>query len=294
MPGRPRVFDCFTFFNELDLLEVRLNELAPVVDVFVISEATRTFTGKEKPLYFKENSARFAPFLDRIIHVVVEDFPDTSSSWVREIHQRDCVRRGLTSAGPGDILLLSDVDEIPRAEAVARMLAHPPGANDVICFELDWHAFYFDVRLHEKWVRLGPRAIRLRSLATIDGLRGVYAPAGGFWRDAVRWIKAVRRMRRPVRRRVLPDAGWHFSWMGGVEAVARKGGSISEHSHVRPGDKSADWARAHMDGVLGNRQSYEMLTSMAGLPDHVRAHPDRFARYFLSAAEASPASSSAE
>ena len=147
MPGRPRVFDCFTFFNELDLLEVRLNELAPVVDVFVIAEATRTFTGKEKPLYFKENSARFAPFLDRMVHVVVDDFPDTSSSWTREIHQRDCVRRGLASAGPEDILLLSDVDEIPRAGSVAQMLDDPPGPNEVICFELDWHAFYFNVRL---------------------------------------------------------------------------------------------------------------------------------------------------
>lgn len=69
-----RIYDCFTFFNELDLLELRLNELASVVDYFVIAEATHTFTGKPKPLHFKENAARFEAFLPRIIHIIVEDF----------------------------------------------------------------------------------------------------------------------------------------------------------------------------------------------------------------------------
>jgi len=73
------IYDCFTFFNELDLLEIRLNVLKDVVDRFVLVEATQTFTGRPKPLYYKENAARFAAFADRIIHVVVDDFSAADS-----------------------------------------------------------------------------------------------------------------------------------------------------------------------------------------------------------------------
>ena len=69
------IFDCFTFFNELDILEIRLNEMAPMVDRFVLVEARKTFQGADKPLYFDQNKARFTPFLDKIEHVIV-DFPE--------------------------------------------------------------------------------------------------------------------------------------------------------------------------------------------------------------------------
>jgi len=276
-----KIFDCFTFYNELDLLDLRLNELATVVDYFVIAEASMTFTGKDKPLFFHENRERFSKFRDKIIHVVVDDFPETTSSWEREIYQRDCVRWGLRQAAPTDVLLLSDVDEVPRATAVAQLRERPPLRNEVVCYELDWHAYYMNVRLKEKWVRLGPRAILVGSLATINGLRGVYAPASGFGRDAVRWLKACKRMRTLVRRRVVCDAGWHMSWLGGIDAVAAKGSSISEHSHVAKGDKTDDWARARIEGQLGDRQSYDLLKIDSTFPDYVQAHPEIFARYIL-------------
>ena len=63
-----KVFDVFLFFNELDLLEVRLNLLYPFVDHFVINEATKTFSGLDKPLYYLENKDRFEKFQDKIIH----------------------------------------------------------------------------------------------------------------------------------------------------------------------------------------------------------------------------------
>ena len=69
------VYDCFQFFNELDILKIRLNVLSPVVDRFVISEATETFSVLKKPLYYEENKEMFAEFADKIIHVVVEDTP---------------------------------------------------------------------------------------------------------------------------------------------------------------------------------------------------------------------------
>jgi len=91
----PRIFDCFTFLNEFDLLEIRLHELAQVVDRFVIAESPVTFTGRPKPLHFLDNRARFAAFADKIIHIVVDDQPVTDSAWEREWHQRNALERGI-------------------------------------------------------------------------------------------------------------------------------------------------------------------------------------------------------
>ena len=126
------IYDCFTFFNELDLLEIRLNILNEVVDKFVLVEATRTHRGNPKPLYFKENKKRFAPFLDKIIHIVVDSYEPVEKyiaskdsdpklhSWAYENFQRHAIIHGLDDLKDEDSLIISDLDEIPTAEAVRR------------------------------------------------------------------------------------------------------------------------------------------------------------------------------
>ena len=105
--------DAFQVFNELDMLEVRLHELNETVHRFVLVEATRTHSNKPKPLHFGENKDRFAAFLDKIIHVVVDDLPDNSDAWVLENFQRNAMLRGLTAAHSNDLVVIADVDEIP-------------------------------------------------------------------------------------------------------------------------------------------------------------------------------------
>ena len=113
-----RVFDCFPLFNEIDLLELRLNELWDVVDVFVIVEAKKTFTGKRKPMCLPDNEERLAKYIHKIRYVVVEDFPDGMSNWGKEEYQRNAIKKGLSDVLPDDILIFSDLDEIPRAMVV--------------------------------------------------------------------------------------------------------------------------------------------------------------------------------
>src|SRR5271165_7084860 len=85
------IVDCFTFFDEFDVLEIRLKELSSVVDRFVLAEARQTFQGSPKPLYFQENAARFRPFLNKIEHLIV-DLPETDDPWVREGCQRNALK----------------------------------------------------------------------------------------------------------------------------------------------------------------------------------------------------------
>ena len=117
------IYDTFLFFNEFDLLDIRLHELDAVADKFVLVEATRTHSNQTKPLYYAENRERYAAFHDKIIHVVVDDTPDTADAWAIERFQRDAILRGLTRCRPDDLILMSDVDEIPRCRAVQEAAA---------------------------------------------------------------------------------------------------------------------------------------------------------------------------
>ena len=88
------IIDCFPFFNELDLLEIRLNVLNDVVDKFVLVEASKTQSLIDKPFYFEENKDRYSKFLDKIIHVKITDYPK-KDGWAMENYQRNCIVKGL-------------------------------------------------------------------------------------------------------------------------------------------------------------------------------------------------------
>jgi len=113
-----KVYDCFPFFNELDILEVRLQELWDTVDYFVLAESNVSHSGKPKEYIFENNKERFAPYMSKIRHIKVDDVPETQDSWVREKYQRWALGRGLTDMQPDDIVIVSDCDEIARAEMI--------------------------------------------------------------------------------------------------------------------------------------------------------------------------------
>jgi len=210
---RPRpVFDCFTFFNELDLLEMRLEEMERAVDVVVIAESPVTFQGKPKPLVFDENRARFRRHLPRIRHLVVADMPEGEETWPREEHQRNALRRGLADAPDDATILISDVDEIIRPHAVEQ--ARQAGAFRFLAMDL--HLYFLDRRAGP-WLK-------------------AYAAPWSF-------VRAMERLSAPREQEanylqaqgmdpalhIIPDAGWHFTWMGGVERMLVK---LDAFSHV--------------------------------------------------------------
>ena len=112
------VYDVFPFFNELDILDIRLNTLNSVVDYFLITEATTTFSGMEKKLFLSENIDLFSKFRDKIIIQVVDDVPDLGP-FERDWYQRDQAKVILSeSLNENDLILYGDVDEIPKPESV--------------------------------------------------------------------------------------------------------------------------------------------------------------------------------
>ena len=234
---RPLIIDCFPFNNELDMLECRLVELYQAVDRFVLVEADVDHQDHPKPYHYAENADRFAPWADKIVHVRAKDLPnvrDFPDPWAREHAQREWIAEGLAQIGVGtdDIIMQSDVDEIPRA-----LHARNIRPNGMVAFDQRLYCFAVD------WQHPG-------------GWRGTVAGRAGFIRSL--GYQAFGRM-RDSRNTVpsppyLKDSGWHLSWLGGRDANLAKLGSFC---HPEIADRTLEGLRAdsflrqgwHVDGV---------------------------------------------
>jgi beta-1,4-mannosyl-glycoprotein beta-1,4-N-acetylglucosaminyltransferase len=152
-----KIFDVFLFFNELDLLEIRLNMLYPFVDYFVINEATQTFFGSDKPLYYLENKERFKKFEDKIVHNIIEpptvqqldDVGQKYGTSVRchqtDAYQKDTIKNFLDNvSSSNDAIIWSDLDEIPNPEVIENLKDfYEP--NKVYNFAQEYCICYFNM-----------------------------------------------------------------------------------------------------------------------------------------------------
>jgi beta-1,4-mannosyl-glycoprotein beta-1,4-N-acetylglucosaminyltransferase len=284
-----RVFDCFVFSTELELLEIRLHELAPVVDFFVLAEAAVTFKGNPKPLVFQDNRDRFAQFAKRIRHIVVREMPRgtaNADNWSRQKYQRNALIAGVDDAGPEDVILLSDVDEIPRATSVQALAATFDDVATVHCLEQRMYRYFLNYRCSEPWSRSGPRAVRRRYLHTMQSLRHVRPPTPDPMRSTLRWLYACANMRQAIRRVVHENAGWHFSSMGGVEALARKLSSNSAALPEHANDPMRDFAGIAADRIA-DAQTDTTIRKVPlddSFPAYLLENRSRYRRLFVDSA----------
>lgn len=283
----PRVFDTFIFYNELELLEVRLNELTDVIDRFVLVEADRTFTFKPKPLHFKEHEAEFDPFLHQIAAFncpLPAEPPGAADEykrgWNREHAQRACVHSALAAlpddARPRatDIVLLSDVDEVPRREPILALKACEVDAAELergIVFVERQHAytFYYELSERSEWPGYAnwPGTVAVSAAA----FERLHAGSVRFARDN----KALRR---------IYDAGWHFSPFpfGDAARVVDKLGAWAHQEERRQTAAYRDqrkWQAAIAQGD-GCRKLVRRADYLA-LPLYVRDNRDKYEQFLL-------------
>ncbi|WP_052699322.1 hypothetical protein [Hyphomicrobium sp. 99] len=279
------LFDCFSFFNELDLLEVRLHELDALVDHFVLVEAHQTFQGHPKPLYYAENADRFSRFAGKIIHVVV-DFPPTiagyaldtkplDANWAREHYQRNQIGKGLVTARKTDLIIVSDVDEIISASALKRGLAERrPG--ELTIFEMPIYRGCANRRVRSLSWDKGPRLIeygqfpgaqrlRLTKISASRSLQGTLL--GRLHARAWNWMNTG--ITGPVR--VIPEAGWHITSLGDWETWRRKVSAYShtEHKMLASFESSTEYEK----NLAGDTE----IVGIGEMPNFIQQNPDRFA-----------------
>lgn len=240
------VYDCFTFFNELDLLEIRLNVLKNVVDKFVLVESDRTFTNRPKPLYYQENKERFNEFADRIIHIAVTDHPQFKTPWHFESYQRNAIARGLGDAKADDTIIVSDVDEIPDPDVIK---AHV-GCKGMVAFKQTYFAYYLNYHnvRENRWM-----SAKMVSFETfLHGFDGVDVIANEMLPEElnVGTTASKIRMRWLPREKggaVVVRGGWHFTSLGGAAALAEKMRSFS-HQEYNPGEDLID--EKHLSSLI--------------------------------------------
>ncbi len=215
LPLIAEVYDCFTFFNELELLRLRMEELNDVVDHFVLVESPISFTGKSKPLYFQENAVEFDKFKHKIIHVVIPAFPNLTGDeekdhWHRESYSRDAILRGLTNCQPEDVIFISDVDEIPRAEAVLRIKRYLSKYNHL---PQRRRSAYKDSELV-----CGLRMRLFMYAMNRENLDGWYggSKATPYWMVEKHTPWGIKLFHHKHSMIEIQNAGWHFNTMGGA------------------------------------------------------------------------------
>jgi len=217
-----QIYDCFTFFNETQVLKIRLEELYDVVDHFVIVEGTQTFTGKDKPLYFAESISEFDKYRDKIIHIIVDDFSPTTSDankdhWVREELSRNSILKGLNQCSIDDIIFISDLDEIPSKTSVLEIKNYFDKMGekqrrtrkrikevDLVC-SLDVRLFMFQLN-------------RENPIGWLGGSK-----AAPYWiiKKHTPWgIKFFHHSHNDLH--IIRNAGWHFNTIGDKEWCLNK------------------------------------------------------------------------
>ena len=156
-----KIIDCFIFYNELDLLKYRLNLLNNIVDYFIIVESTHTFIGKEKKLFFNENKHLFENFRNKIIHIIVDDFPYKyhnvnicmNDVWSNEYFQRNAISRGINyikDLSQYDVIIISDLDEIPDPYTLDK-IKQGDIIVDINILEMDLYYYNLNTRFQSKW-----------------------------------------------------------------------------------------------------------------------------------------------
>lgn len=201
-----KIFDCFTFFNELELLDLRLMVLNDLVDFFVLVEANKTHTGNKKEFVFEQNKDKFSDYINKIIYVKVEDLPEYSINniWIAENFQRNCIERGISSANVGDKIIVSDVDELPNPDTIIQNL-------DTSSIGMAQKLFYYYVNCIQNQVWNGSGMVTYKKYNSLH---------------------QIRKQSRDSIVNIVPNGGWHYSYMGGAEKVRLKAENIAESSII--------------------------------------------------------------
>jgi len=220
-----RIYDCFCYFNEDMLLELRMETLWNHVDYFIISEASYTHAGKERVAEF--DISKFKKYESKIRYILLDSRPEGPNGfWKNENFIRNNIVNGLYDAEPNDLILISDLDEIPKPEAIQ--------LYDRSYKRADLHQRYYSYYLNNYWLgNVGDKDKLLPNSNIWNGTKiTTYKYFVEFFKSnatSVRIYKSsgfLRGLKRAwfkfFQNQTIKDGGWHFTWVFSIENIIKK------------------------------------------------------------------------
>ena len=251
------IYDCFLFFNELDLLEIRLNELDEIVDYFVIIEGQNTFQNKLKPLYYSENKDRYAKFSHKIINIILtKDELSSNNPWDNERTSFNACLN-IPNLKDDDIIILSSLDEIPKSSVLKQAVNHTP------ChIKMDFCYFYLNTKFFQgssdKW--------DASIIYTVKQLRNA--------------DRDVRDLFEKKTTNIF-EGGWHFSFLGDAKLAVEK---VNSYSHMEYNNLDEKFYQDKINNLIDpfNRTEFSKFSSfleIKDLPIYIQDNIKKFEKY---------------
>ena len=227
-----KIFDCFMYFDEEVVLDLRLNTLDDFVDYFVIVESKFTHKGEKRSLKF--NHKKFEKFKNKIIYLVHDREPDNlikindpdndhhayiMNAAYRENSQRNFIEQGLNIAKNNDLILISDVDEIPKLENLDLNKIK----KKIILFKQDMFYYKFNLKLPDL-IWTGTKACRKKDLISPQWLRNIKDKKYSFLRFDILFSKT-----KYSSIKFIKNGGWHFSNIKNAQEIEFKLKSYLHH-----------------------------------------------------------------
>jgi beta-1,4-mannosyl-glycoprotein beta-1,4-N-acetylglucosaminyltransferase len=215
-----KIYDCFILNHEIDILELRLNVLDDYVDKFIITEGDTTFSGKEKESFYLKNKKKFSKWENKIIHNFIQIPKNLEVSWDREIYSRNA-SLNLPIFNDEDIIISSDVDEIPNPEILKKI---DEWISDVTHFTFQQirYVYYLNNveyqynKIMDHWFGTRVATYRYMKNTTIDNIR------------------EATEDENKITGSIITNGGWHFSHCYSANDLKKRVDSFSDVQYQTP------------------------------------------------------------
>ena len=268
------IYDCFSYWDEDLLLDLRLNVLDNFVDYFVIVEGNKTWQNNPKKLRF--NIEKFKKFEKKIIYIAVEDLPDGDDPYKRENFQRNAIERGLKNANNDDLIIISDLDEIPNPNLISKF-----NSKDRFAVFKQKHFYYKLNLLSQKnpyW--FGSRICIKKYLKSPQWLRDLKFKKRPFWRiDKFRLNN------------ILDNGGWHFCNLKNPEELVYKYKNLCEtndpyHFNERIDEKYLNVSEIKRrielgEDIIGRKDQYKKILLDDTYPEYLIKNLQNFKNWIV-------------
>jgi len=268
-----KIIDCFMYFDEDLMLDIRLNTLFEFVDKFIICEATLDHAGNKKKLNFNINN--FKKFERKIEYIVIEDLPRTVINFKKNWHaahyrdqfQRNALTRGISKFDPDDLIMISDLDEIPNPEKISNFT----GKDKYVCFVQKNFSLKLNLLNKSEPNWCGTRMCRKKDLKSPQWLRDIKPRKIPFYK-----------FYKPKFDKFIENGGWHFSSVKNAEGIYKKLNSYAEQQFNNKRFKDLKTIKEKINNKLDlfeKDHSFETIEIDANFPKYIYDNKTKFKEF---------------